>query len=87
VQCPNAWEPKGFGEIGTPVIVGGVRVSPGDWIVGDDSGVVAVPSERAVEIANRALDVLEMENRVRGEIRAGRTLSQVIELYRWEKAR
>jgi 3-hexulose-6-phosphate synthase/6-phospho-3-hexuloisomerase len=64
-----------------------VRVTSGDWIVGDDSGVVAVPSERAVEIANRALDVLEMENRVRGEIRAGRTLSQVIELYRWEKAR
>lgn len=86
VQCPNAWEPKGFGEIGAPVVVGGVRVAPGDWLVGDDSGVVAVPAERAVEVANRALDVLEMENRVRGEIRAGRTLSQVIELYRWEKA-
>ncbi|MBM3985446.1 MAG: bifunctional hexulose-6-phosphate synthase/ribonuclease regulator [Planctomycetes bacterium] len=86
VQCPNAWEPKGFGEIGAPVIVGGVRVAPGDWIVGDDSGVVAVPAERAVEVANRALDVLEMENRVRGEIRAGRTLAEVIELYRWEKA-
>ncbi len=85
-QCPNAWEPKGFGEIGAPVTVGGVRVATGDWIVADDSGVVAVPAERAVEVANRALDVLEMENRVRGEIRGGRTLSQVIELYRWEKA-
>jgi len=87
LSCPNAWEPKGFGEIGTPITVGGQRIAAGDWIIGDDSGVVAVPSERAVEIANRALDVLEMENRVRGEIRAGRTLSQVIELYRWEKAR
>ena len=53
--------------------------------MGDDSGVVAVPGERAVEIANRALDVLEAENRLRGEIRAGSTLSKVAELYRWEK--
>jgi 3-hexulose-6-phosphate synthase/6-phospho-3-hexuloisomerase len=83
---PNAWEPKGFGEIGQPVIVGGVRVAPGDWIVGDDSGLVHVPADRAVEVANRALDVLEMENRVRGEIRGGNTLSAVMELYRWEKA-
>jgi 3-hexulose-6-phosphate synthase / 6-phospho-3-hexuloisomerase len=83
--APNAWEPKGFGEIGTPIMISGVRVAPGDWIVGDDSGVVAVPAERALEIANRALDVLEAENRLRGEIRAGSTLSKVAELYRWEK--
>ncbi len=84
-QCPNAWEPKGFGEIGTPITISGVRVSSGDWVVGDDSGVVHVPAERAVEVGNRALDVLEAENRLRGEIRAGSTLSQVAELYRWEK--
>lgn len=86
-QVPHAWEPKGFGEIGTPITCGGRPIRPGDWIVADDSGVVAVPAEKAVEVANRALDVLEMENRVRQEIRAGSTLSQVIELYRWEKAK
>ncbi len=86
MSCPHAWEPKGFGEIGAPITISGQKIRPGDWVVGDDSGVVVVPGERAVEIANRALDVLEMENRVRGEIRAGSTLSQVIELYRWEKA-
>ncbi|HTE05569.1 MAG TPA: orotidine 5'-phosphate decarboxylase / HUMPS family protein [Planctomycetota bacterium] len=82
---PNAWEPKGFGEIGTPILISGVRIAPGDWIVGDDSGVVAVPADRAVEIANRALDVLEAENRLRGDIRNGSTLSQVAELHKWEK--
>lgn len=84
--CANAWEPKGFGEIGTPIRCGSQAVRNGDWIVADDSGVVVVPAERAVETANRALDVLEMENRVREEIKAGSTLSQVIELYRWEKS-
>jgi 3-hexulose-6-phosphate synthase/6-phospho-3-hexuloisomerase len=85
-QVPHAWEPKGLGEIGTPITIGHRPVRPGDWVIADDSGVVVVPAERAVETANRALDVLEMENRVRQEIRAGSTLSQVIELYRWEKS-
>ena len=83
--APNAGEPKGFGEIGTEIICGGVSVSPGDWIFGDDSGVMVIPRERAVEIANRALDVKERENRFREEIKRGSTLSQVLELEKWEK--
>ncbi|HKV90797.1 MAG TPA: bifunctional hexulose-6-phosphate synthase/ribonuclease regulator, partial [Thermoplasmata archaeon] len=81
----NAGEPKGHGEIGVEVVVGGERVRPGDWIVGDLSGVVVVPRERAAEIANRALDVLEHENRVREEIQRGSTLSAVQKLERWER--
>ncbi len=82
---PTAYEPKGLGEIGVPVKAGGVRIQPGDWIVGDDDGVVAIPRERVVEIANRAMDVLERENRIRREISEGSTLSKVTELLRWEK--
>lgn len=82
---PTAWEPKGFGEIGVPIRVGGRTVATGDWIVGDDSGVVAVPRQKANEIANRSLDVLERENRLREEIRRASTLSRVMELLRWEK--
>jgi 3-hexulose-6-phosphate synthase/6-phospho-3-hexuloisomerase len=81
----NAGEPKGQGEIGVEVVVGGQRVRPGDWIVGDLSGVVVVPRDRATEVANRALDVLEHENRVREEIRRGSTLSAVQKLERWER--
>ncbi len=81
----NAGEPKGHGEIGVEVVVGGQPVRPGDWIVGDLSGLVVVPRERASEIANRALDVLEHENRVREEIRRGSTLSSVQKLERWER--
>ncbi len=83
----QAGEPKGFGEIGIPVEVGGVKILPGDWIVGDDDGVIAIPNFKAIEIANRAMDVLEKENRVRKEIKEGSTLSQVTELLRWEKKR
>ncbi len=81
----DAGEPKGHGEIGVEVTVGGQRVRPGDWIVGDASGLVVVPRERAQEVANRALDVLEHENRVREEIQRGSTLSAVQKLERWER--
>jgi 3-hexulose-6-phosphate synthase/6-phospho-3-hexuloisomerase len=81
----EAGEPKGFGQIGAPVKLSGQRIEPGDWIVGDDNGVIAVPKARAVEIANRSMGVLELENRLRKEIRQASTLSEVMELLKWEK--
>lgn len=81
---PCAGEPKGYGGIGIEITVGGQKVHTGDWIVGDESGLVVIPKEAAVEIANRALDVHERENRTREEIRRGSTLSKVNELSKWE---
>jgi 3-hexulose-6-phosphate synthase/6-phospho-3-hexuloisomerase len=82
---PNAGEPKGFGEINAEIQCGGQYVRPGDWIIGDESGVVVIPAERAYEIARRALEVRKTEERIREEIRRGSTLSEVTELIKWEK--
>lgn len=81
----HAGEPKGFGEENVPVTVSGTRIFPGDWIVGDDDGVMVLPRLKAAEFANRAMDCLEKENRIRREIDEGSTLNQVAEIYRWEK--
>jgi len=81
----DAGEPKGFGEIGTEIKCGGVIVRNGDWVIGDDSGVVVVPQEIAQEIANRALDVRERENRIREEIERGSSLGKVLNVKKWEK--
>ncbi|AGB04474.1 3-hexulose-6-phosphate synthase family protein [Aciduliprofundum sp. MAR08-339] len=81
---PNAGEPKGFGEINVELTINGIRIRPGDWVIGDESGIVVVPKEEAVEIANRAIDVMEHENRIREEIKRGNTLSSVIKLEEWE---
>lgn len=81
----NAGEPKGFGEIGAEITCGNQTVKTGDWIIGDDSGVVVVPQEIAQEIANRALDVKEHENRIREEIKSGGSLGTVVKVKKWEK--
>ena len=82
--APCAGEPKGYGGIGIEITVGGQRVRTGDWIIGDESGLIVVPKEVAVEVANRSLDVHERENRTREEIKRGSTLSKVNELSKWE---
>ena len=83
--CSHAGYPKGLGEIGGPIRLCGRDVLPGDWLVGDADGVMHLAKTEAVEMANRAQDVLETENRIRAEIREGRTLSQVAYLEKWEK--
>lgn len=84
---PHAGEPKGFGGIGLEIVCGGQMVRTGDWIVGDESGVIVVPQEHAVELANRSLDVWEREERIREEIKRGGTLSKVQELEKWEQVK
>jgi len=84
-EVPDAGDPKGFGEIGCEVVCGGLKVNKGDYIIGDDSGVVVIPQEEAQEIINRSIDVKEKENRIREEIKRGSTLSKVLKLKKWEK--
>ena len=82
----HAGEPKGFGEINVALRIDGIGVRPGDWVVADGDGVLFVPREKAVEIANRAMYCLEAENRIRAEILGeGSTLAEVADLYKWEK--
>jgi 3-hexulose-6-phosphate synthase/6-phospho-3-hexuloisomerase len=82
---PNAGEPKGFGEINAETRCAGQIVRPGDYIVGDDNGIVVVPKERAYEIARRSVEVEKNESRIRDEITRGSTLSKVLRLKKWEK--
>jgi 3-hexulose-6-phosphate synthase/6-phospho-3-hexuloisomerase len=85
---PQAGDPRGVGMIGVPLKIGETPIRTGDWIIADDDGVICVPKEHAVEIANRAMDVVEREIRDHAEIdEKGITLAHIAELQRWEQKR
>jgi regulator of RNase E activity RraA len=51
--------------VNRPVTIGGVLVRPGDVVVADGDGVVVVPRERALEVAEAALPFLDNVGRER----------------------
>ncbi|MEY2805188.1 MAG: hypothetical protein RL657_2524 [Pseudomonadota bacterium] len=51
----------GPGSINVPVVVGGMQVNPGDIILCDGDGVVAVPAEKAAEVAVKAQEKVAVE--------------------------
>jgi len=55
---------EGPGEINVPVTVGGMVVYPGDILIGDADGLVAVPLDDAEEICALATAQLERESRI-----------------------
>jgi 4-hydroxy-4-methyl-2-oxoglutarate aldolase len=54
-----------------PVDIGRVHIDPGDSIVGDGDGVVAIPQSIIEEVVTKAEEVVETENRVRKSILKG----------------
>ena len=73
---------KGRGEMmamDVPVECGGVRVEPGDYVLGDVDGVVVVPHAAAEEAFRQALGKVAAENRTREMLAAGRKLREVFD--------
>jgi 4-hydroxy-4-methyl-2-oxoglutarate aldolase len=54
-----------------PIVIGRVQIEPGDWIVGDDDGVVVVPAGIAEEVLVEAEAKAAAENEVRAAVREG----------------
>jgi len=64
------------------VSIGKVQVRPGDILVGDDSGVVVIPREKASEILEVAMDIEKAENLIENAVRKGLSLKEAREKYR-----
>ncbi|MEY2621730.1 MAG: hypothetical protein RIT26_1550 [Pseudomonadota bacterium] len=52
---------EGPGSINVPVVVGGMLVNPGDIILGDGDGVVAIPPAQAAVVAAKAQEKVDAE--------------------------
>ncbi len=68
-DCVPRWELLAHGDV--TIVVGGVRIAPGDWIVGDRDGLVIVPGDRVPEILAEAEAKVATENEIRDSVRGG----------------
>jgi len=62
---------NGPGEINVPITMGGMPVAPGDIIVGDADGLVAISLDQAERILASAKAILEKETAAMKQIQAG----------------
>lgn len=62
--------------LNVPVLIGGVTVRPGDLLLGDANGLVAVPRDRAEEVIGVGEDIQAREDGIREDIRTGSDLRE-----------
>lgn len=58
------------------VSIGGIRVEPGDLLLGDGDGLVVVPAARAEQVLTAAETVEQAEQRIREAVEAGSSLRE-----------
>jgi 4-hydroxy-4-methyl-2-oxoglutarate aldolase len=59
-----------------PVSIGGVRIEPGDILVGGADGLVAVPASRGADVLDVATRIAASEERIRAAVLAGGRLDE-----------
>ncbi len=79
IALPGAAKVAG-GTVGRAVTVGGVPIEPGDWIVGDGDGVVAITVASLDQVLLAARARAANEQRLFNELRAGATTVELLVL-------
>ncbi len=64
-----------------PVVCGGVLVRPGDWVVGDRTGVVVVPKEALPRVLDLLRQYDDKETRMIPLIRETKSMGKALEKY------
>lgn len=59
-----------------PVNIGGVRVAPGDLLLGDADGVVAIPLAQAAAVIAKAEEIKQAEDRIQQAVLSGQSLTE-----------
>lgn len=74
-------------DVQVPVRCGGVRVDPGDWIYGDDDGVLVASEAELRAALPRAQEIQRTEAELRKRIAAGESLTSLTNLDEHEAKR
>ena len=77
---PNAGKPFGFGEINVDLTLESMEISAGDFLYGDETGVVIIPEELFTQVMNKTFEIKLKEKKITDMLNSGMSLSQVVGL-------
>ena len=78
--CPNAGSALGLGTLNETIEIEGIKINPGDFFIGDESGIVVVPQELFAKTMVAALEVKIKESNIIKAIESGKTLGEIVGL-------
>lgn len=58
----------GTGEVNVPVSCGNMVINPGDYIIGDENGVVCIPASQINEVISKAKEILVKDEERASEV-------------------
>ena len=75
--CPNAGSALGLGLLNQPIVVENVKVNPGDFLFGDENGIVVIPKELFCDTMIATLSVKIKESKIVKDIDDGISLAEI----------
>ena len=81
IHCADSLGGIDVDAVGVPITCGGVEVSPGDLVLGDNDGVVVIPASLATEVIGLAEEKLSGEDLVRAKLAEGMPVSEGFRTY------
>ena len=75
---PRAGTFDKIGEVGGTVCIGRIPVSPGDWVLADEMGVIVAPKARVADCFEAARAVYEKEEYMAPLLRAGQGFPEIV---------
>lgn len=75
---PRVGTNRRLGQVNVSISCGDVPVQPGDWIVGDDDGVVVVPQGDLETVVSAGLAIEEKERDIATSIDSGNRIADIL---------
>lgn len=76
----NAGLPLGLGEIKEDLVIGDMVIDNGDFIFGDESGVIVIPKKFFADVMRETLAVKIKESKIIDSLNEGKSLSEIVGL-------
>jgi 4-hydroxy-4-methyl-2-oxoglutarate aldolase len=65
------------GQVNVPVTCAGIPVDPGDWVFGDEHGVLVLPAVELPAVAERLGQLQQREQEIQARLQQGEALSSI----------